>query len=84
MSRIYSWACRVALDAKGRYHVIPCNRPDCEGVGRSVEEAKAAAARAMAVELNAAAGLVLPPAQMLDPHDIERGDVVRLEIEIPD
>jgi predicted RNase H-like HicB family nuclease len=78
-----SWPARIESGRDGLYHVFPVRLPDCECAAPTREEAILAAQRAIQAHF-VAQQIVLPPLETLSMDALEKGDLVRIEIEMPD
>lgn len=79
----FYWPCRVSSDGNGEYCVSPLATAGCDGTGSSLEEAIEAARQALLDYLKAKSGeLVVPPAVALDAVELQRGEVMRVEVNL--
>lgn len=80
---IFYWPCRVTHDGKGEHRVTPFNLEGCDGIGSSLEEATEAARTALLEYLKAQGReLIVPPIVALDEVELERGEVIRVEVNL--
>lgn len=81
----YFWPCRVARDGNGHYRISPFAIEGCDGTGTSVEEATEAARAALVKHLKSRNGYsIVPPMFDLEPDELQRGEVVRIQIDLSD
>lgn len=81
----YYWPCRVARDGNGHYRISPFAIMGCDGTGASVEEATEAARAALVIHLKSRSGYcIVPPMFALEPDELLRGEVVRIQIDLSD